>query len=140
MKKLNGLKKLIVALLVIAMFLTTVGAVTMLADPGDSDDPIITLSYIENVLKGEMSFKVVNLKQGQTLIGEQGCELILRMGGAKIIATEKGGLADVTSGIDLANGESMPSNHHLIIPVNDGRGIKANNAVIVLVKGDYEIK
>lgn len=140
MKNSKGLKKLIVALLVIAMFLTTVGAVTMLADPGDSNDPIITLSYIENVLKGELSFKVVNLKQGETLIGKQGCEIILRMGGAKIIATEKGGLADVTSGIDLANGEAMPSNHHLIVPLSDGRGIKANNTVIVLVKGDYEIK
>ena len=91
-------------------------------------------------LKGELSFDVVNLTQGDTLIGGKGAEVILRMGSAKIIATEKGGLADVTDGVDLPDGTQMPSNHHLIIPVDDGRGLVAENQVIVLVKGDYEIK
>ena len=98
------------------------------------------LFYIENILKGELSFKVVNLSKGQTLTGEAGPELVLRMGSANIIATEKGGIADLTAGYDLENGKPMPSNHYLVIPVSDGRGIKANNNVIVMVKGDYTIK
>lgn len=134
------MKKIIITLLIVATVFGTVGAVTMFATPGDGSDPIITLSYIENILKGELSFKVVNLSKGQTLIGEAGTELVLRMGGAKIIATEKGGIADLTAGYDLGNGEEMPSNHYLVIPVADGRGIKANNSVIVMVKGDYTIK
>ncbi|MEE1224835.1 MAG: hypothetical protein UH081_06205 [Clostridia bacterium] len=139
MKK-AGIKKLVISMFVIAAGLATAGAVTMFADPGDSSDPIITLSYIENILKGEMSFKVVNMEKGQKLVCEQGTELILRMGKATVNATEKGGLADVTAGYDLADGEEMPANHHLIVPVADGRGITANNTVIVMVKGDYTLE
>lgn len=139
MKK-SGITKLVISMIVIAVLISTAGVVTLFADPGDSSDPIITLSYLENVLKGQLSFKVVNIERGQQLVCEDGTELILRMGSATIVATEKGGLADVTSGIDLPNGSEMPSNHHLIVPVNDGRGIIANNKVIVLVKGDYSIK
>lgn len=134
------MKKMLITLLVVAVAFGAFGTVSMFADPGDSTDPIITLSYIEDVLKGQLSFKVVNLKKGDVLIGEAGTEVVLRMGSAKIIATEKGGLADLTSGHDLADGTAMPSNHHLIIPVDDGRGIEAQSTVIVLVKGDYTIE
>ncbi len=134
------MKKIIVTLLVVAFAFGTVGTVTYLASPGDSDDPIITLSYIEDILKGQLSFKVVNLEKGNVLIGDEGTELVLRMGSAKIIATEKGGLADLTDGYDLADGTQMPSNHHLVIPVADGRGIEAQNTAIVLVKGDYKVE
>ena len=134
------MKKIIITLVIVAFAFGTIGAVTFFASPGDSSDPIITLSYIEDILKGQLSFKVVNLDKGDVLIGDQGAELVLRMGSAKIIATEKGGLADLTDGYDLANGTAMPSNHHLVVPVDDGRGIEAQNTVIVLVKGDYKIK
>ncbi len=134
------IKKLIIALLVIAMVFAVVGTCTLLADPGDSSDPIVTTSYISEILMPELSFKVVELKTGETMECQAGTELVLRMGKATVIATEKGGLADVSSGFDLKDGEEMPSNHHLIVPVADGRGIKAENAVIVLVKGKYTIK
>lgn len=137
MKKSFKIQKFIVAVLVIAAMIATTGAITLLADPGDKGDPLITLSYIEDVLKGEMSFKAVDMTKGQTLTCEAGTELILRMGKATIISTEKGGLADTTTGEDLKNGMQMPGNHHLVVPVGDGRGIVAENNVIVLVKGDY---
>ena len=60
MKK-AGIKKLVISMFVIAAVLATAGAVTMFADPGDSSDPFIILSYLENILKGEVSFKVVNM-------------------------------------------------------------------------------
>ncbi len=134
------MKKIIITLLVVAFAFGALGTATYLASPGDSDDPIITLSYIEDILKGQLLFKVVDLNEGDVLVGGQGTELVLRMGSAKIIATEKGGLADLTAGTDLANGTDMPSNHHLVVPLDDGRGIEAQNKVIVMVKGDYSIK
>ena len=134
------MKKIIITVLALAVVLSTVGAVTLFADPGDSSDPIITLSYVEDVVKKELSFQIVNMEKGDTLIGEAGTEIILRMGTAEIIATEKGGLADLTSGTDLANGTNMPANHHLVIPMDDGRGIKAKNKVIVMVKGDFTLE
>lgn len=134
------MKKIVITLLAVVLVLSTVGTVALFANPGDSSDPIITLSYVEEVLKKEVSFQVVDLKEGDVLMGEAGTELILRMGSAKIIATQKGGLADLTSGNDLPDGTAMPSNHHLVIPVDDGRGIEAQNTVIVMVKGDYTVE
>lgn len=134
------MKKIIITLLVVALAFATLGTVTMFASPGDNTDPIITLSYIEDILKGQLTFQVVNLEKGSSLIGEAGTELVLRMGNAEIIATEKGGLADLTSGFDLPDGTAMPANHNLVVPVSDGRGIKAQSKVIVMVKGDYIIE
>lgn len=136
-------------------------ALPVVANPGSEDDPLISQSYItstvmpqlEEYIKQEVKkqtsgggttsperFEVVSLSAGQKMICENGTELILRMGKATIIATEKGGLADTTSGIDLPNGTQMPSNHLLIIPVNDGRGIVAQNDVLVMVKGAYQVQ
>ena len=133
----------------------------VLAEPGGSDDPLISKAYIENVLMPSIkqyvesriaevnsgagtgtaeAFKVVEVKKGQQLICSAGTELILRMGTASIIATEKGGLADTTAGFDLANNAPMPANHLLIVPVADGRGIKATADVLVMVKGGYTLK
>ena len=135
--------------------------VVALAAPGTDDDPLISLSYIEDVLIPRIeqyvenklaglsaggteqgaanTFVVVDAKEGDEIICSAGTELILRMGKAEIIATEKGGLADTTAGYDLANGTEMPANHLLIVPVADGRGIKAQTDVIVMIKGEYSI-
>lgn len=132
----------------------------VLAEPGGSDDPLITKSYIDNHvmpalreyieerLSGASSattaesavFEVVEADAGQEIICSKGAELILRMGSATVIATEKGGLADTTAGYDLGSGTPMPSNHLLIVPVDDGRGFKAETDVIVLIKGGYTVK
>lgn len=126
----------------------TVCAVVVLATPGDEDNPLISKAYLENnffttvkeYVTSKTEFHVVSVEKGKSLIGSSGCELILRQGSGKIIATEKGGLADTTSGSDLANGAKMPANHLLIIPLGDGRGFTASENVLVLVKGGYEIK
>ena len=133
-------------------------AVPVVANPGSESDPLISQSYItstlmpqiEEYIKKEVKnqtgggaaerFEVISLSAGQKLICDSGTELILRMGSAAIIATEKGGLADTTGGYDLANGVAMPSNHLLVVPLPDGRGIIANDDVLVMVKGGYEIK
>lgn len=139
--------------------------IVALAAPGTDDDPLISLSYINDVLIPKIeqligdkiaekhsdsteqgviasnnAFVVVEAKEGEEIICSAGAELILRMGKAEIIATEKGGLADTTAGFDLANGTEMPANHLLIVPVDDGRGIEAQTDIIVMIKGNYRIK
>jgi uncharacterized small protein (DUF1192 family) len=88
-------------------------------------------------------FKVVVLKVGEQLIGEEGTEIVVRAGRTTAIAAELGGLADVTSDIkkDLMTGMEVPENHLLIISRSDGRGIKSvdNKDVYLLVKGSYTI-
>ncbi len=157
MKKTKKFKAIAIVLCMMSVF------TVVLAEPGGSDDPLISKSYIDTVLMPQIKqyveekisglnnsgnqntqtaveFKVVELAAGQKLMCEAGAELILRMGKAQIIATEKGGLADTTAGFDLSNGTDMPANHLLIVPVSDGRGISAHNNVIVMIKGSYEIK
>ncbi len=163
------------SLIVFAGIRITYGTV---AEPGSEQDPVITLSYIQQVTipkiheyvdekineykniieqikssqdqmesristvehKNKTQFIVVSVKSGQKLIGDAGAEMILRMGLATIISTEKGGLADVTGGIDLVYGDEMPANHLLVVPLGDGRGFEAATDVLVMVKGLYEIK
>ena len=132
------------------------------ANPGSSDDPLVSLSYVNDVLipqlksyvnsqipsKGQLgansystgnTFDVVNVPAGKTVIGAQGCNMILRMGKGAVVASAKGGLADVTAGGDLQTGTSAPANHLLIVPVDDWRGITMLTDGILMINGTYSI-
>lgn len=147
---------------VIIIILATLTAVTAIATPGDGNDPIVTLSYIndtvipqlkeyvdnkfssasqQNTASGSSSssYNLVNVKSGQKIIGGEGTEFVLRMGSATIIATENGGVADLTSGLDLQNGSAVPANHNLLSPKNDSRGIHMSTDGIILIKGTYTV-
>lgn len=120
-----------------------ISAVAFAATPGSGENPYVSKSYLDSVLvpyiNKTASFTVANLSTGQTLVGDAGCEIILRMGTATVVATSKGGLCDTTIGGDWPDGSPVPSNHNLIVPVSDGRGIKADSDVILLVKGTYSL-
>jgi len=141
------------------------------AEPGSQDDPVIVKSYLDQIVIPQIKnyvdesikalsnkiahsgqgnnepitterFTVVSVKPGQKLIGGQGTEMILRRGKATVVTTEMGGIADVTSGVDLKNG-AVPAEHLLIIPRDDGRGVAADRDnsedVLIMVKGTYAI-
>jgi len=128
-------------------------------EAGSEEDPLVTRSFVEEnfARKGEVdydfdipestTFQVVDVKPGQFLEGKEGTEIILRAGNAKIVSKTfpdgtVNGLADLSTGEDLTSG-AVPSNHLLLVPRSDGRGVMAESYaydVIFLVKGDYEIK
>lgn len=130
----------------------------VLAEPGDTDDPVVTKSYIVNVVVPQLkayveerfgdgnsdaysdTFTLVNVNPGQTVLFDSGAQFILRKGNGVIIGNEQGGIADTTYGLDLPNGTEMPSNHMLVVPRDDGRGFKASNDVIIMVKGGYSFR
>ena len=136
-------RKLLTIITVITM-LSIAATYLVYAQAGDNNDPIISLSYLKEVfapeVKEELTFKGVTVEKGKTLICEAGTEAIQRMGTSLVVATKKGGIADVTAGFDLADGASTPSNHLLIVPVADGRGFKTTSECIFMIKGSYEIK
>jgi hypothetical protein len=132
------------------------------SEPGTESDPLISLSYLEERLdelkdyidskvasNGEQipsnpsdnSLVVVELFNGQMLIGDAGSEIILRSGSATAITSPSGGLSDVTAGTDITEGKPIPANHLLIIPRSDGRGIfVTKNSTFVMVRGGYTIR
>lgn len=128
-----------------AVLVLTVTFVVAATTPGSEEDPLVSKSYLEGPfadwvreLVGTQPaavYEVQSFSAGQTVTFTAGTELILRMGKATVVATEKGGLADVTDGVDLQNGAAFPSNHQLVVPVGDGRGLKAEENILVMVKG-----
>lgn len=102
---------------------------------------ISTLSQqIENLEKGNAGFEIVTVQQGQTILGKQGSEMIIRSGLGTITASAAGGVQDVTDGTDLGSGVSAPNNNLLIIPREDGRGIQATKTMVVMVRGGYTLQ
>ena len=151
-------KRMIMVSLAAALTLSVGGIAYAATTAGTAEDPLVTKSYIDSKMEdikkyidsqiasgGASSpstngYEVLELKEGDTLLLGGGSTLILRTGGAKIIASENGGISDTTDGVDLQTDEAVPANHMLIIPRSDGRGIRCTTKVFAMVNGTYEIK
>lgn len=87
--------------------------------------------------------EIVTVKPGQQLIGASGAEFIVRSGKAVIVSNGTNGVADLTDGVDLTNGQAAPTNHLLSFP-RDGRGITVLDgnkySLTVMVRGGYSLK
>lgn len=127
-------------IVILAVICTLLVAASYAAQPGSEGDPLITKSYIESVLYPEMKFKVVEVPAGKSVICSAGTEMILRMGTCSIIGSQKGGVSDVTMGYDLADGTNVQGNHLLIVPLDDGRGVRTSTDCLIMIKGGYTIQ
>lgn len=88
----------------------------------------------------DTSFDIVHLQPGQKLICTGFLELIVRTGGATVISSTDG-LCDFTLGRDILAGVNVSTNHYIIIPRDDGRGLDITKAdTYIMVRGDYEIR
>jgi hypothetical protein len=89
------------------------------------------------------ALEIVMVKPGQQLIGATGAEFIVRSGKAVIVSEGTNGVADLTDGVDLTNGQEAPNNHLLSFP-KDGRGITVlegnKYSLTVMVRGGYSLK
>ena len=138
---------------------------TVAAEPGSAKDPLVTLSYLNDTFMGQLldrvdqkiaerdrklasqgvggsaaaSFAVVDIPKGKTLIGDIGCEVMLRVGSAVCVSPSAPGLIDETGGTTLNNGAALVKNHMYMMTI-EGRGVKATaDTVKVLVRGGYTI-
>lgn len=170
MRFIRGTKRVhILLVLTVAfsfLFLHITRAVT--AEPGTTEDPIVSQSYVDakvaaltgeiNALKQQLSsgggqqpgqpvqegakFEVIGpLQPGKQIIAGESTEVVVRAGGAVAIASDKGGVTDLIAGADIATGQNVPLNHLLLIPRNDGRGLTVTKAETwVMIRGSYTIK
>ena len=163
MKKNRRLSWLLAIIAVFAALSITAFAV----EPGSSSDPLVTLSYLEDVFFDKImdevderiatrnkdiakevtgtsgtadAFAVVTLTDGQVLIGDIGCEGMLRVGSAVCTSPSSPGLIDETSATTLNNGGALQQNHMYMMTI-ENRGVKATSATVkVLVRGGYTIQ
>ncbi len=131
------------------------------ADAGSTGDPLVTKSYVdakindlvtlinssvtgngnvENNISSDAQYKVVSVPKGSTILGGEGTEMILRSGKATIVSTTSNGLVNMTTGVDALSGTDVPKNNLMIVPRQDGRGLKITaDGANVMVRGFYEI-
>ena len=149
------------ALLALSAALMT--GVSLAAEAGTAQDPLVTLSYLNDTFFNSImqrvdqkiaqqtgqavsggsssaaSFTVVTLSQGQTLTGDIGCEVMLRVGSAVCAAPSDPGLIDETTASTLANGAPLIQNHLYMMTI-EGRGVRATAGTVkVLARGSYTI-
>ncbi|MBP7332762.1 MAG: hypothetical protein BWY65_01976 [Firmicutes bacterium ADurb.Bin373] len=106
------------------------------SDPGSSGDPLVTQSYVDRYVQWE----VVELEKGQVLKGDAGTEIIVRRGETVVIDPVGNGIPDLTAGADIFAGSSVPNNHLLLIPRDDGRAIGAKSAAVVMHRGGATVR
>ena len=88
---------------------------------------------------GGSVFTVVTLNQGQSLVGDVWCEVMLRVGSAVCVSPSDPGLIDETTGSTLADGASLVQNHLYMMTI-EGRGVRASSATTkVLARGSYTV-
>ncbi|BEP28267.1 hypothetical protein [Helicovermis profundi] len=148
--------------ILIGVFFTVTFSGAEIPEPGTDGDPIITESYLELRLSelnktllykieeikksisststNVNSYEVVNVKKGDIIYFGGNAEVILRAGEATAIAGKNGGIADLTTGIDLASGDKVVLNHLLLIARDDGRGMNLISDAWIMVKGNYTLK
>ncbi|MHC1721624.1 MAG: hypothetical protein AB9836_00315 [Aminipila sp.] len=124
----------IVTILVMVLGISFAMAATN--QPGSESDPVVTKSYVDS----RTSYSPISLTAGQKLIGGEGAEIILRSGEATAIDNGANGVSDLTIGTDLMTGSQVVTNHLLLVPRNDGRGIKAVTDIWVMVRGTYTVQ
>lgn len=98
---------------------------------------------LETLIKASGSsasdFTLIQAKSGDVLTLGENTQLILRAGLAQAIAGQGGGLSDLTAGKDLKDGVELETNHLILVPKNDGRGIKVNYDSWLMIKGSYQL-
>ena len=162
MKKNRWVLRMMVLLVISGVMSMTV---SLAAEAGTSGDPLVTLSYLngtflDNLLakvdqkidqrnsqlglsgssaSSSATFSVVTLSSGQTLTGDIGCEVMLRVGSATCVSPSSPGLIDESAATTLNNGGALVTNHLYMMTI-EGRGVKAGSGTAkLLVRGGYTI-
>ena len=91
-------------------------------------------------------YEVVHLIAGQTLTADSSLELIPRSGDLCAVITSETnraagvGISDLTDGKEVLDGEALESNHYMLVPRADGRGVTAvSGEAYLMVRGEYTI-
>jgi len=88
---------------------------------------------------GGGQFTPVHVNAGQTILGGEGVEIIRRSGAATAHVPGQDGIVNATTGHDLDHGHPISANQLLIIPRQDGRGVRATADSWFIIRGEFTI-
>ena len=148
-------KTLTTIILIVALAMVAAVTVYAVANYGTKEDPLVTSSYLQDVVQPRMedayrstldgevrqvaaaggSYVLVTLESGQTLTGRAGTELLMRTGTA---AVTQSAAIDLTTGESAAVGAKLTENHLYLVQA-DGAGIQATADTTVMVRGGYSV-
>lgn len=92
-----------------------------------------------SVTAGEVSWSVIQVPAGRTVVCEVGVQAILRVGQATCVAAGTPGLIDLSNGETLENGGALAANHLYTASIQ-GRGIYTAQGCTLLIAGSYTIQ
>ena len=153
-------KKKVISLIAIAVILLAGIGVYAAGNYGTKDDPLITKSYLDAVVKPELQkqlqtelndavnelrggsgeFTVVTLYNGQTVSCGVGTEIVPRLGSVKANGASAPALIDTTTGNSISAGTVLSANHLYMVSI-EGNGITAAaDNTKVLISGVYTVQ
>ena len=152
-------KTLTTIILIVALAMVAAVTVYAVANYGTKEDPLVTSSYLQDVVQPRMedayrstldgevremedqfadqvaaaggSYVLVTLESGQTLTGRAGTELLTA-------AVTQSAAIDLTTGESAAVGVKLTENHLYLVQA-DGAGIQATADTTVMVRGGYSV-
>ena len=154
-------KRLAIAAATLAIACATAAFCFTTAQDYSAADPLISKSYLDSVFFKQVTdyvdtkvasapaaaakteYEVITLTKGQSLYAASSLEFILRPGSSAAVVSPvtANGIADLTNGSELYNGQNIPINSYCLIPRGDGRGIICtSDTAYIMVRGSYEIK
>lgn len=150
--------KIFLIIQVIVVLATAVVVSVFAAEPGTADDPVVSKSYVDNKISellttlesggtlntgsadnSKLKYVPVHVGVGQKLVGGEGTEIILRVGRSFAVVPGAESLIDATDGKELVDKAEIKKSHIVIVPRNDGRGVRVVEDAWFLVKGEYTI-
>ena len=146
-----------VSALILLMASTTLG---LDVQPGSPEDPVVTRSYVDyqinqllelimgtnggtissGIVSQDARYTPVQAFEGDVIIGHEGTEIILRSGTASAVVPGENGITNATAGQELFNNAVIERNNLIIIPRQDGRGVRITaEESWFLIRGGYDI-
>jgi hypothetical protein len=156
---------IVVAVLMFSLCIPATAEQTASTTTSESD-PLVTLSYVNEVLKPQIiaevlqktgngsqavisgsspaNYQDINLESGKMIMLGENCEFIYRGGGAVIITTspEKGdGVSDMSTGAEFFSGKPLEFGH--VYYASESKAVKyiliTGNKAYFTIRGSYEI-
>lgn len=93
----------------------------------------------DSTVAGSDTYVLVTLTKGQTMALDVGCEMMLRVGTAKVNAATAPALINVTTGGTINSGASLEKNHLYMATIVDRTLTPTADTVKLLVRGGYTI-